>query len=101
MDLIERLQELADKSSPLQELASFDPDKCVMDDLPSDAYDERLDVYLESDLNQRVERLEELERKAEVDLREFRTNLELLCVQMKAVLTALAQGRSAIDNTDT
>jgi hypothetical protein len=100
MDQIERLQQLVSDSDRLREYAQFDPESVDVDDLPSDAYEEKLEAYLESAVDQNASRLEELEEAAKDDLNTLRSGLALLCRQLEAILNDIARGRSAIDNTE-
>jgi len=99
MDQIERLQQLIGDSDPLRECAQFDPEAVDVDEMPSDAYEERLQAYLESAVDKNASRLMELEEAAKDDLNALRTGLVVLCRQMEGVLKEIARGRSAIDNT--
>ncbi len=100
MNQIERLQQLIAESGPLRELAQFDPESVYVDDMPSDAYEERLEVYLVSAVDENASRLEELEESAKDDLDVLRTGLTELCAQMQTVLKEIARGQTSIDNTD-
>ncbi len=101
MDLIGRLQQLIAASDPLREFARFDPDAIFVNEMPSDAYEERLEVYMESAADGNARRLEELEEGAKDDLNSLRSGLGVLCGQMESVLKEIARGQSAIDNTNT
>lgn len=100
LDQIGRLQQLIADSDTLRAFARFDPDAIYVDDMPSDAYEERLQVYLESATDENARRLEDLEEEAKDDLSSLRSGLSVLCGQLESVLKELASGHSTIDNTD-
>jgi len=99
MTLIGQLQQLICDSTPLREFAMFDPETVFVDDFPSDAYEEKLDSYLESAGEANASHIEELEYAAKDDLETLRTGLDTLCEQIKSVLSDISKEQSKIDNT--
>ncbi len=99
MALIRQLQQLIGESTRLREWAKFDQYEVQVDDFPSDAYEERLQAYLESAGAANAQRLENLEDAAKEDLHSLQTGVETLCDQIRAVLRDIADNKSKIDNT--
>lgn len=99
MNLIGQIQRLISDSTPLRDFAIFDPETVLVDDFPSDAYEDQLDAYLESAAEKNTLRMEELEYAAQDDLEILRTGLDTLCDQIKSVLSDIANDQSKIDNT--
>jgi phosphatidylserine/phosphatidylglycerophosphate/cardiolipin synthase-like enzyme len=99
MNLLKQLQHLACDADTLRNFASFDPESVVVDDFPRDAYEERLDSYIESAMADNTFRMEEFELIAKNDLEALRTGLETLYGQLKSVINEISVAQSKIDNT--
>lgn len=100
LGLIEKLSDLISESDALREYARFDPERIYVDDLPSDAYGDKLQTYLEQAGDDNSLRLEEFEEKARGDIRTLRHDLSALCSQLEDTWNSITESHSSIDNTD-
>lgn len=99
MNMLDQIESLISESAPIREYAEFDPDNIFSDEVLLEAYDDRLDRYIEAASNDAHYRLDELREQAEVPLSTLSNGLRKISEQLESAIKEITEAHDRIDNT--